>query len=41
MKRANRNQGKKGWVVTNKTATLMKLVGSRGKKVLKGLLPEY
>ncbi|UYC23196.1 IS66 family transposase [Wolbachia endosymbiont of Aedes aegypti] len=40
---SHRNQGKKGWgwVVTNKTATLMKLVGSRGKKVLKGLLPEY
>lgn len=40
---SHRNQGKKGWswVVTNKTATLMKLVGSRGKKILKGLLPEY
>lgn len=39
----HRNQGKRGWswVMTNKALTLLKVTESRGKKVLKELLPEY
>ncbi|WP_434732634.1 IS66 family transposase [Wolbachia endosymbiont of Zygogramma bicolorata] len=39
----HRNQGKRGWswVITNKALTLLKVSESRGKKVLKSLLPEY
>ncbi|GFR08315.1 hypothetical protein TNCT_280801 [Trichonephila clavata] len=39
----HKNQGKRGWswVITNKALKLLKVTESRGKKVLKSLLPEY
>lgn len=39
----HKNKGKRGWawVMVNQDATLLKLTDSRGKKVLRGLLPDY